>query len=323
MPSFRSSLQTTRALPPLARPRTLIGRDLLSLADLAPAETAFLIDLGIRVKTQPSLYRQSLEGKTLAMLFEKPSLRTRVTFEVGMSQLGGHALYLGSQEVGLGKREAIKDVARNLTRWVDAVMARVFEHESLVELAKHASIPVVNGLSDIEHPCQALGDFMTLHEHKQKLSGLTLAWVGDGNNVVHSLIHGAARLGVRMRVATPPGYGPNPVVVDAARREGGSIELTNDPAEAVAGADAVYTDVWASMGQEAEAEARQQVFRPYQVNARLMRRAGAKALFMHCLPAHRGLEVTDEVIDGQKSIVYDQAENRLHIQKAILLALLG
>ena len=323
MPSFRSSLQTTRALPPLARPRTLIGRDLLSLADLAPAETTFLIDLGIRVKTQPSLYRQSLEGKTLAMLFEKPSLRTRVTFEVGMSQLGGHALYLGSQEVGLGKREAIKDVARNLTRWVDAVMARVFEHESLVELAKHASIPVVNGLSDIEHPCQALGDFMTLHEHKQKLSGLTLAWVGDGNNVVHSLIHGAARLGVRMRVATPPGYGPNPVVVDAARREGGSIELTNDPAEAVAGADAVYTDVWASMGQEAEAEARQQVFRPYQVNARLMRRAGAKALFMHCLPAHRGLEVTDEVIDGQKSIVYDQAENRLHIQKAILLALLG
>ena len=323
MPSFRSSLQTTRALPPLARPRTLIGRDLLSLADLAPAETTFLIDLGIRVKTQPSLYRQSLEGKTLAMLFEKPSLRTRVTFEVGMSQLGGHALYLGSQEVGLGKREAIKDVARNLTRWVDAVMARVFEHGSLVELAKHASIPVINGLSDIEHPCQALGDFMTLHEHQQKLSGLTLAWVGDGNNVVHSLIHGAARLGVRMRVATPPGYEPDPAVVDAARREGGSIELTNDPAEAVTGADAVYTDVWASMGQEAEAEARQQVFRPYQVNARLMRRAGAKALFMHCLPAHRGLEVTDEVIDGQKSIVYDQAENRLHIQKAILLALLG
>jgi len=323
MPSHRDSLQTAQALPPLARPRTLMGRDLLSLADLGPAETAFLIDLGIRVKTQPSLYRQSLEGKTLAMLFEKPSLRTRVTFEVGMSQLGGHALYLGPQEVGLGKREAIKDVARNLTRWMDAIMARVFSHESLVELAKHASIPVVNGLSNMEHPCQALGDFMTLHEHKQKLPGLTLAWVGDGNNVAHSLIYGAARLGVRMRVASPPGYEPNPAVVDAARREGGSIELTNDPAEAVAGADAVYTDVWASMGLEAEAEVRQQVFRPYQVNARLMRRAGAKALFMHCLPAHRGLEVTDEVIDGPKSIVYDQAENRLHIQKAILLALLG
>lgn len=323
MPSFRSSLHTTQALPPLARPRTLMGRDLLSLAALAPAETTFLIDLGIRVKTQPSLYRQSLEGKTLAMLFEKPSLRTRVTFEVGMSQLGGHALYLGSQEIGLGKREVIKDVARNLTRWVDAVMARVFSHESLVELAKHASIPVVNGLSDIEHPCQALGDFMTLHEHKQKLSGLTLAWVGDGNNVAHSLIHGAARLGVRMRVATPHGYEPNPAVVAAAQREGGSIELTNDPAEAVAGADAVYTDVWASMGQEAEAEARQRVFRPYQVNSRLMRQAGPKTLFMHCLPAHRGLEVTDEVIDGPKSIVYDQAENRLHIQKAILLALLA
>lgn len=323
MSSFRDSLQTAQALPPLLRPRSLIGRDLLTLSDLTPMETIALIDLGIRVKTQPALYRQSLEGKTLAMLFEKPSLRTRVTFEVGMSQFGGNALYLGSQEVGLGKREAIKDVARNLTRWVDAVMARVFSHESLVELAKYASIPVINGLSDIEHPCQALGDFMTLHEHKQKLSGLNLAWVGDGNNVVHSLIHGAARMGVRMRVATPPGYEPNPAVVDAARREGGSIELTNDPAEAVAGADAVYTDVWASMGQEAEAEARQQVFRPYQVNARLMRRAGAKALFMHCLPAHRGLEVTDEVIDGPKSIVFDQAENRLHIQKAILLALLG
>jgi ornithine carbamoyltransferase len=257
------------------------------------------------------------------MLFEKPSLRTRVTFELGMTQLGGHALVLGAQEVGLGKREAIKDVARNLARWVDAIMARVFSHESLLELAKHASIPVVNGLSNTEHPCQALGDFMTLHEHKQKLAGLTLTWVGDGNNVAHSLIHGAARLGVRMRVATPPGYEPDAAVVELARRAGGSIELTHDPGEAVAGADAVYTDVWASMGQEAEAEARQQVFRPYQVNARLMRRAGAKALFMHCLPAHRGLEVTDAVLDGPKSIVYDQAENRLHIQKAILLALLA
>ena len=323
MPSFRASLQAAPTLPPLARPRSLIGRDLLSLADLTPSETTSLVDLGIRLKTQPSLYRQSLEGRTLAMLFEKPSLRTRVTFELGMTQLGGHALVLGAQEVGLGKREAIKDVARNLARWVDAIMARVFSHESLLELAKHASIPVVNGLSNTEHPCQALGDFMTLHEHKQKLAGLTLAWVGDGNNVAHSLIHGAARLGVRMRVATPPGYEPDAAVVELARRAGGSIELTHDPAEAVAGADAVYTDVWASMGQEAEAEARQQVFRPYQVNARLMRRAGAKALFMHCLPAHRGLEVTDAVLDGPKSIVYDQAENRLHIQKAILLALLA
>jgi ornithine carbamoyltransferase len=257
------------------------------------------------------------------MLFEKPSLRTRVTFEVGMSQLGGHALYLGSQEVGLGKREAVADVARNLTRWVDAVMARVFRHESLIELAKHASIPVINALSDFEHPCQALGDFMTLHEYKQRLARLTLAWVGDGNNVAHSLLRGAARLGVRMRVATPPGYEPHPAVVAAARRDGGSIELTHDPGEAVAGADAVYTDVWTSMGQEAEAEARQKVFRSYQVNARLMKRAGPRALFMHCLPAHRGQEVTDEVIDGPRSIVFDQAENRLHIQKAILLALLG
>jgi ornithine carbamoyltransferase len=323
MPSFRASLQAAHALPPLPRPRSLIGRDLLALADLTPMETIALIDLGIRVKTQPSLYRQALDGKTLAMLFEKPSLRTRVTFEVGMTQLGGHALYLSAQEVGLGKREAIKDVARNLTRWVDGVMARVFSHESLVELATHASIPVINGLSNTEHPCQALGDFMTLHEHKQILEGLALAWVGDGNNVAHSLIHGAARLGIRLRVATPPGYEPDPAVVAAARREGGTISLTHDPEEAVAGVDAVYTDVWASMGQEAEAETRQRVFRPYQVNSRLMRRAGPKALFMHCLPAHRGQEVTDEVLDGPKSIVYDQAENRLHIQKAILLALLA
>jgi ornithine carbamoyltransferase len=312
-----------RALPPLPRPSNLVGRHLISCHDLTPAETEFLLKLGLRMKAHPGRYRTALEGKALAMLFEKPSLRTRVTFELGIGQLGGRAVYLGPQEVSLGKREAVKDVARNLSRWVDAVMARVFSHQTVVELAGHAAVPVINGLSNFEHPCQALGDYLTLLEHRGKLAGATLAWVGDGNNVAHSLIYGAARLGVRMRVATPPGYEPDRSVVADARREGGEIRLTHDPLEAVVGADAVYTDVWTSMGQEDEAETRQRIFRRYQVNRELMRRAGPQAVFMHCLPAHRGQEVTDEVMDSPASIVYDQAENRLHIQKAILLALLS
>jgi ornithine carbamoyltransferase len=302
--------------------QTLRGRDFLSLQDFTPPEMEALLQLALRVKANPASYRSALEGKTLAMLFEKPSLRTRATFEIGMGHLGGRALYLGPQEIGLGKRESVPDVARNLSRWVDAIMARVFSHQTVTGLADHATVPVINGLSDCEHPCQALGDYLTLLEHKSKLAGLTLAWVGDGNNVCHSLIAGAARLGVRMRVGTPPGYEPDAAVVAAAEEAGGRIQLTYDPAEAVQGADAVYTDVWASMGQEAEAEARRQVFSPFQVNGELMRRAGPQALFMHCLPAHRGEEVTDEVIDAPTSIVYDQAENRLHSQKAILLALL-
>jgi ornithine carbamoyltransferase len=312
-----------REVPLGPRPASLAQRHLISLHDLVPAEVEFLVKLALQMKAHPHRHQNALEGKTLAMLFEKPSLRTRVTFEVGMGQLGGRSVYLGPQDVGLGKREALKDVARNLSRWVDAVMARVFSHQRVMELAEHASVPVINGLSDFEHPCQALGDFLTLLEHKGKLAGSVLAWVGDGNNVAHSLIHGATRLGVRVRVATPPGYEPDRSVVAEAQREGGDIFLTHDPAEAVAGADAVYTDVWTSMGQEEEAETRQQIFRPYQVTSQLMRRAGPQALFMHCLPAHRGQEVTDEVIDSPRSIVYDQAENRLHIQKAILLALLS
>lgn len=322
---MRNPKVAARAQTPAAREPAqahLAGRDLVSLRDLSSADTEFLLQLGLRVKAHAGRYRQTLGGKTLAMLFEKPSLRTRATFEIGMHQLGGQALYLGPQEVGLGKREAVKDVARNLSRWVDAIMARVFSHQSVVALAEHASVPVINGLSDFEHPCQALGDYLTLLEHKGKLTGTTLAWVGDGNNVAHSLIYGGARLGATVRVATPPGYEPAPAVVAAAREAGGQIHLTHDPGEAVAGADAIYTDVWVSMGQEQEAETRRQVFRPYQVNAELMRRAGPQALFMHCLPARRGEEVTDEVIDSPASIVYDQAENRLHIQKAILLALL-
>lgn len=302
---------------------SLGGRGLLSVHDLTREEVEFLLYLGQRVKAQPRRYSQALEGKALAMLFEKPSLRTRVTFELAMIESGGRVISLGPQEVGLGKREAVKDVARNLSRWVDGIMARVFSHQALVELAENASVPVINGLSNFEHPCQALGDYLTLLEQRDRLPGLTLAWVGDGNNVTHSLIYGATRLGVHMRIGTPPGYEPDPTVVADAKREGGDIYLTHDPAEAVAGADAVYTDVWTSMGHESEAEARRQIFLPYQVNAELMRKAKPPALFMHCLPAHRGEEVTDEVIDSPQSIVYDQAENRLHIQKAILLALLS
>ena len=316
--------RTERALfPPLPHPTTLAHRDLLSLHDLSPAEVDFLLKLTLRVKAHPGHCKRALDGKTLAMLFEKASLRTRLTFEVGMAELGGRAVYLGPDEVGLGKRESVQDVARTLSRWVDGVMARVFSHASIRELAENASVPVLNGLSDFEHPCQALGDYLTLFEHKGHLAGSTLAWVGDGNNVAHSLIYGAARLGVHMRVATPPGYEPDPGVVADARREGGDVQLTHDPAEAVAGADAVYTDVWTSMGQEDQIEARQRAFRAFQVNTELMRRAGSQALFMHCLPAHRGQEATDQVIDAPYSVVYDQAENRLHIQKAILLAVLS
>jgi len=296
---------------------------LVSLNDLTSQEIHFLLSLARRLKAQPALFRHTLTGRTLAMIFEKPSLRTRVTFEIGMSQLGGEAVYLGPQEIGLGQRETVKDVARNLSRWVDVIMARVFRHRTVTELAEHASVPVINGLSDFEHPCQALGDYLTLAEHKGRLDGLTLAWVGDGNNVAHSLIYGAAKLGVRVRVATPPGYEPSAEAVSAARAQGATVDLVNDPREAVAGVDAVYTDVWTSMGQEAEAPVREQVFAPYQVNAELMRHARAGALFMHCLPAHRGQEVTDDIIDSENSVVYDQAENRLHIQKAILLAVLS
>jgi len=312
-----------KAPPPLARPGTLARRHVVSLHDLTPAEIEFLLKLAPRVKAQPERYKNALEGRTLAMLFEKPSLRTRVTFEVGMEQLGGRAVYLGSREVGLGKREAIKDIARNLSRWVEVIMARVYHHQTVVELAEHASVPVINGLSNFEHPCQALGDYLTMLELKGSLAGATLAWVGDGNNVAHSLIYGAARLGVRMRVATPAGYEPDRSVVAEAQKEGGEITLTHDALEAVEGADFVYTDVWTSMGQENEAEMRQHVFRPYQVNSELMRRAGPQARFMHCLPAHRSQEVTDDVMDSPASIVYDQAENRLHVQKALLLALLS
>jgi ornithine carbamoyltransferase len=295
----------------------------LSLADFSRADLSNLLGLAADIKSNPAGYKGHLSGRIMAMLFEKPSLRTRGTFEIGMVQLGGHALYFGPSEIGLGKREAVKDVAQNLSRWVDVVMARVFAHQSLVELAENGTVPVINGLSDFEHPCQAMGDFLTLSEHIESLESATLAWVGDGNNVVHSLLFGAALLGVTLRIGTPAGYEPDSDVVQKARDLGGQVVLTNDAAEAVAGADAVYTDVWASMGQEEEAAERARLFRPFQVNEGLMSNANSGALFMHCLPAHRGDEVTDGVMDSPESIVFDQAENRLHIQKAIILNLLS
>ena len=307
----------------LLRPSTLANRHLISLHDLMPPEVDFLLKLAQEIKAAPARYKNTLEGRALAMIFEKPGLRTRVTFDLGISQLGGRALYLSSEDVGLGRHGAVKDVARNLSRWVDVIMARVYSHQTAIELAEYATVPVINGLTDFEHPCQALSDYLTLLECKGRLADVTLAWVGDGNNVAHSLIYGAARLGVRMRLATPPGYEPDRSVMADAKREGGDVTLTHNPGEAVMGADVVYTDVWTSMGREEEAETRREVFRSYQVNSQLMRTAGPQALFMHCQPARRGEEVTDDVMDSPRSLAYTQAENCLHMQKAIFLALLS
>jgi len=267
-----------------------------------------------------------LTGRMLAMIFEKPSLRTRVTFEVAMYQLGGASIYLAPADVQLGVRETVPDAARNLERWVDVIMARTFAHQTVVDLAEHARIPVINGLSDREHPCQTLADLLTLYERFGGFKGVTLAWVGDGNNVCHSLLLGAAKVGLSVRVATPPGHAPDAAILQRAevqaRNSGATITLTMDPEEAVRGADVIYTDVWASMGQEHERAQRLQIFRPYQVNAALLRLARPEAVVMHCLPAHREEEITAEVLDGPQAIVFDQAENRLHAQKALLAMIL-
>ena len=301
--------------------------DLLSVADWTTAQIEELFGLATEIKRSPERYENALRGRILAMIFEKPSLRTRVTFEVGMLQLGGSAVYLDQSQSRLGARESISDVAHNLERWVDGVVARTFSHEAVEELAAAADIPVINALTDRLHPCQALGDFFTLREKLGHTAHFKFVFVGDGNNVCHSLLHTAARLGGWMGVATPPGYEPDaPILAEAqsmARATGCKIELTHDPVEAVKGAQAVYTDVWASMGQEQEAAARKSIFQPYQVNEALMAHGARGAFFMHCLPAHRGEEVSDAVIDAPTSIVFDQAENRLHVQKAILLMLLS
>ena len=262
------------------------------------------------------------------MIFQKPSTRTRVSFEVGMFQLGGAALFLGSDAIQLNRGETIADTARVLSRYVDGIMARVFAHQDVLDLARHGTVPVINGLSDLLHPCQALADYFTLLEKRGKLDGLKIAYVGDGNNVWHELMFGAVKLGLNMSVAAPAGYPPNPLIVKSAAREAQKGKtpapvVVEDPMEAVAGADVVYTDVWTSMGQEAEAEARRQAFQGFRVTAEMMAAASPDAVFMHCLPAHRGEEVAGEVIDGPRSVVFDEAENRLHVQKAVLLLLLG
>ena len=301
-------------------------RDCVSDRELSRADVNLILQLGERVKASPGSFARALEGRQLALIFERPSLRTRVTFEVAMTSMGGHAIYLDHAKPRLGERESIKDIAKNLERWVDGIVARTFAQSAVDELAEHADIPVVNALTDTWHPCQALGDFMTLGEKFGRLRTLKMAFVGDGNNVCHSLMVTGAKLGVSLNVATPAGFEPKAEIVEEAkaiaRKNGGKIHLYHDPAEAVAGAQAVYTDVWASMGQEYAAHLRSQVFAPFQVNEALMSLADGGAVFMHCLPAHRGLEVSEGVIDSPRSIVYEQAENRLHLEKALLILLL-
>jgi ornithine carbamoyltransferase len=303
-------------------------RHLISLKDYSREDLEEIFALSDRLKAEPGAFREALRGRCLAMIFQKPSTRTRVSFEVGMFQLGGTALYLGANDIQLHRGETIADTARVLSQYVDAIMARVFAHQDIIDLAKHASVPVVNGLSDLLHPCQVLADYYTLRERRGRLDGLKLAWVGDGNNVCHELALGAVKLGVSMSIATPKGHEPNPLVMKSAQRDAQKARspapvVTDDPMEAVAGADAVCTDVWASMGQEQEREERARAFAGFMVTPEMMAAAGSECVFMHCLPAHRGEEVAAEVIDGPQSVVFQEAGNRLHTQKAVLLLLLG
>ncbi|MDQ7066014.1 MAG: ornithine carbamoyltransferase [candidate division KSB1 bacterium] len=301
-------------------------KDFVTIADWSTEEILQTFDLAreLKARFKAGEVYHPLKGKTLAMVFQKPSNRTRVSFEVGMYQLGGHALYLGPAEIGLGKRESVADVARVLARYVDGIMARVFDHDHVVQLAEWASVPVINGLSDLVHPCQIMGDMLTIIEHRGRFEGVHVAWVGDGNNVCHSWLNLAAKIPFKLSIATPEGYEPKAEFVERARAAGVSeIFLYHSAEEAVRGAEFVYTDVWASMGQEEEAEKRSQVFAPFQVNESLLKLADPNVKFLHCLPAHRGEEVTDEVMDGPHSIVFDQAENRLHIQKAIMVKLMS
>ncbi len=301
-------------------------RDLLTGAEWNPASLRELYHLAADVKAHPELYRAALAGRSVAMIFEKPSLRTRVTFEVGVRNLGGSPVFLDHSQSRLGVREEIQDVAKSLQRWVHGIVARTFDQSILEKLAEHADIPVINALTDAFHPCQAMADFFTLEERFGNLRGLEMAYVGDGNNMCHSLMLAAARLGVHLRVATPTRYRPDPAILADARRTakqtGGRTHLFTDPAAAIAGAQAVYTDVWVSMGQERESAERLQAFAGYQVTEALMELAAPGAVFMHCLPAHRGSEVAAGVIDSAQSVVYEQAENRLHVQNAIMLTLL-
>lgn len=301
-------------------------KDLISIKDLTTKEVGRIFQTSAELKKDPRAFGDALSGCSVALIFEKPSLRTRVTFDLGATQMGASCVYLDHQGVRLGERESVKDMALNLERWVDVIVARTYSHETVVELAAHSSVPVINGLSEFSHPCQGLTDYFTLTEKVgSDLKGFSLAYVGDGNNTCHSLIFGAVKLGAHIRVGTPKGYEPSAEVVKLARREarrtGAKIEIVHDPYEAVEGVQAVYTDVWASMGFEAETERRREIFSSYRVTKKLMAAAARGAFFMHCLPAHRGDEVDAQVIDSDCAIVYDQAENRLHTQKAIMLLL--
>jgi ornithine carbamoyltransferase len=298
----------------------------VSIRDFTPSEIEYLLTLGRQIKARPEFYAHALAGKTLAMIFEKPSLRTRVTFDVGIQQLGGFSVYLSPSEINLGKRESVYDVAKNLERMVQGIMIRTFSHEVVEDMAHYASIPVINGLTDFSHPCQAMADYLTIWEIKGTLDGLKIAFVGDGNNVAHSLMFVGSQLGAEVCIATPRGYEPRADAIAWAQertsKAGGKCWLTYDAKEAVCGADVVYTDVWTSMGQEAQAAQRRKLFADYQINSELFRHAKRDAIFMHCLPAHRGEEVTNAVIDSQRSVVFQQAENRLHAQKAIMFELM-
>ncbi len=302
------------------------AKDFLTIRDFTPQQIRHYLHVATQLKAYPNVYQTALKGKTLAMIFEKPSLRTRVTFDVGMEELGGHALYLSPAEISLGKRESVYDIAKNLERMVQGIMIRTFAHETVVEMARHASIPVINGLTDYSHPCQAMADYLTMLEVKGHITGLKVTYVGDGNNVARSLMFVGAQLGADVWIATPAGYEPDADAIKWTRSRcaetGGSLNVTNDPELAARDADVMYTDVWASMGQESETETRAKVFARYQINHRLFGLAKSDAMFLHCLPAHRGDEVTDDVIDCSRSFVFQQAENRLHAQKAIMLELM-
>ena len=307
--------------------RRLCGRDLCSIADLTVQEMAAIMELAHAVKSSPQDFRHALDAKQMVMFFEKASLRTRLTFEAAINTLGGNAVFVDQTQSPLGERESLADMARNLERWMNIIVLRTYAHDTITEMAACSRIPVINALSDLEHPCQAIADFFTLEERFGTVEGLRFAYVGDGNNVCHSLMLTAAQLGAHCSVASPKGFGPKLDIIhkaiEIAETTGGSITLLHDPVKAVTGADAIYTDVCTSMGFEHEATKRAPIFKPYQVNEVLMSYAQGDAVFMHCLPAHRNAEVTDNVLDGPQSVVFDQAENRMHAQKALLLMLLG
>lgn len=302
-------------------------KDFISIKDLKKKEIEALLELAKKVKANPLNYQDKLKGKSLGLIFQKPSARTRVSFEVGMYQLGGYSIYLGPDDVKLGTRESPKDIALTLSRYLDVIVARTFAHQDIIDLAKNGTIPVINGLSDLLHPCQALADIFTIKEKYKKLAGIKLAFIGDGNNVLHSLLYCGAKTGLSISIVTPKGYEPEGRILKEAkaiaRTTGAHIEVAKNKEEAAKDADVLYTDVWASMGQEAEREKRLRDFSGFQIGLPLLKKAKSGCLVMHCLPAHRGEEITDQVIDGSNSIVFDQAENRLHIQKAILIELLS